>query len=323
MEEQQFWEMVKSFNWPYDDCDVAKARAMRTYTQDQIRAFDQEFGKKRNCIGQALNHWEQKRGVDYFLGSDGFSDLTCHIVGLGKEVYEASLEDTSLIVKRAESGNYVESFTYAIPCYGTMLDFDAWYRAHGYDMLPKTKRQFDEYQERGWLEGELVSRLGRGVKLPKTFEELEALLKQKHFFARLGDWKLINRKYWSHIGETMVYLMQPFLNHKKVDPLHASSFINLHFYAHRFTRFFEMLADRDFESAAHDRTSADALHDWWWLYRVVETGHPVGAPSDLLPMASWKHMGENCINDFRRYMADLPAFACRHHYNQIVKEQSQ
>jgi len=250
MEEQQFWEMVKSFNWPNDDCDVAKARAVRTYTQDQIRAFDQEFGKKRNCVGQALERWEQEHGADYYLGDDGFSDLTCHIVGLGNEVYEASITDPSLIAKRAETCDYVESFSYAIPCYGTMLDFDAWYRAHGYDMLPKTKRQFDEYQERGWLEGELVSRLGRSVKLPKTFEELEAFLKQKHFFARLGDWKLINRKYWSHIGETMVCLMQPFLNHKDISPTRDHSFPNLYLHAQ----------DRAHNGRSHVRTFRQSGH---------------------------------------------------------------
>lgn len=321
MNEQKFWEMVASFNWPHDDCDVAKARAMKTYTQDQIREFDQEFGKKRSCVANALERWEQEHGADYYLGDDGFSDLTCHIVGLGKEVYEASIADSSLIAKRAETCDYVESFAYAIPHYGTKLDFDAWRRAH-YENLPKTKRQFDEHQERGWLEGDLASCFGKSVKLPGSFEEFETFLKERHTFARLGDWKLINRKYWSHIGKMMVYLMEPFLNHEKINPMQGDDLSKVKFHAKRFMRFFKALKDKDFEGASNDEASSDALYDWWWLYRVVETGHPVGAPSDLLPMARWKHMGENYINDFRRYMANLPSFACRHHYNQILKEES-
>lgn len=320
MKEQQFWEMVKSFNWPNDHYDVAKARAMRTYTQDQIRAFDQEFGKKRNCVGQALRRWEQGHEVDYFLGDDGFSDLTCHIVGLGKEVYEASIADPSLIAKRAETCDYVESFAYAIPHYGTKLSFDEWRRAH-YERLPNTKQQFDECQERGWLDGDLASLFGSSVKLPESFEEFESFLKERHVFARLGDWKLINRKYWSHIGETMVHMMDPFLNHKDICPTSDDSFPNLHFHAQRFMIFFSALRLKDFEGVLRDEASADALYDWWWLYRAVETENPEGAPFDLLPMASWKYMGENYINDFRRYMANLPAFPCQHHYKQILKEE--
>lgn len=320
MEDQKFWEMVASFNWPHDDCDVAKARAMRTYTQDQIREFDQEFGKKRSDVGQALEHWQKGREVDYFLGSDGFSDLTCHIVGLGNEVYEASIADPSLIAKRAETNDYVESFSYAIPHYGIKLSFDEWLKVR-YAFIPDTQELFDEYQKHGWLAEQFYLSFSDLNKLPESFEGLQEFMKEKYLFERLGDWRLINRKYWSHIGRRMADLMRPFLDHEAIDPMQTDGPTRVYFHAQRFTIFFNALEYQDFEGAFNDEASADALYDWWWLYRAVETGSPSYAPTNLLPMAKFQYMGENYINDFRRYMAGLPGFPCRHHYKQILKEE--
>jgi len=59
-----------------------------------------------------LTAWVTKTGRPIEAGDDGLLDLLNHVIGLGRETYQAALADPSLLATRAEAHDYEESFAY-------------------------------------------------------------------------------------------------------------------------------------------------------------------------------------------------------------------
>jgi len=139
MADEAFWAEVKRLNWPAISARV-DATYERAYTDPDAPHFDfdrehrkllkrtpdaaywarfqMEVGEKRDALSDRIVEWERRQGVSGFdrwmgLGDDSFRDLTNHIIGMGRDTYEAVMADPS---KAADfSDSYVESFSYLIP----------------------------------------------------------------------------------------------------------------------------------------------------------------------------------------------------------------
>jgi hypothetical protein len=119
-DEATFWDAVAELDWATackDDrgCDRLETYILDNWGDDFTRWFDGQVSERVMALGQRLTAWEADYGESIPCGDDGFSDLRHHIVGLGKEVYEATMENPKLALERADSHDYVESFSYCIP----------------------------------------------------------------------------------------------------------------------------------------------------------------------------------------------------------------
>lgn len=124
MTEQEFWDIVESCCWEEEAANVAK-RPYETIkvrlqngplaTQEQMEEFRSIFSKLKSNLGTVITEFEERTGASCKCGDDSFDDLRSHIIGCGREVYEAELSNPELAVARGASGNYKESFAYAIP----------------------------------------------------------------------------------------------------------------------------------------------------------------------------------------------------------------
>ena len=120
----KFWEIVKLANWGVasksKDWKSGKMTVQRTLrreltTVEDLKSFQETFYVLKNKLGRTITQFERKNAEQCGTGDDSFGDLCCHIVGLGQEVYEAELAAPLLAVRRAQRGDYVESFGYCIP----------------------------------------------------------------------------------------------------------------------------------------------------------------------------------------------------------------
>jgi hypothetical protein len=107
MTEQEFWEIVGALRWQDDfGDDRIKSELMERFpTPESIAPFRSIYEKKVGALKSAIG--------DHC--SDSFDDVTAHIVGLGREQYEAALADPNLARERWDVGNYEESFAYGVP----------------------------------------------------------------------------------------------------------------------------------------------------------------------------------------------------------------
>jgi hypothetical protein len=121
--EELFWEEVALIGWqdknPRRFYDKAKARLLRRWTGEFLEEFDemkeQLYVKLSKAVTDAESRGWESGGETCGCGDDGFSDLIHHVIGLGREEYEASLADPMRVIKRGQEGRYEESFGYCIP----------------------------------------------------------------------------------------------------------------------------------------------------------------------------------------------------------------
>lgn len=131
-----FWEIVEKVNWP-----ALCAEHSRPYEEGKRRMllllpseswankFQNTFSQHKGRLMKVLEQWEEEgaelHGYEnnphrIHESDDSFSDLLCHIIGLGKESYEAALNNP-LLVKKLADEKYTspfrarESFSYCIP----------------------------------------------------------------------------------------------------------------------------------------------------------------------------------------------------------------
>ena len=115
--DRDFWNIIEYVGW-----------GRKTYNYREIEElligelstnsgpwFTKTFRKFKTVLDDKINQWERKSDKRLPLGDDGFSDLVSHIIGLGSKEYWKVMRDPELALKRAESGDYKESFSYAIP----------------------------------------------------------------------------------------------------------------------------------------------------------------------------------------------------------------
>jgi hypothetical protein len=120
MYSKQFWKVVKLVNWD-GQCKEDKIEDLHEdlkdfclqegISLDKFQDYLHKFETKLwNLIADKnLNQWKYKRD---FISDDGMSDCISHIIGLGKEEYEKCLSNPDEIMKRYDSQNFVEKFSY-------------------------------------------------------------------------------------------------------------------------------------------------------------------------------------------------------------------
>jgi len=107
---EKFWETVKKAKWTSDhNYDRIKYQWMRELTPSQIEGLRRKFDKFRARLDNKIT------SVVHGVGDDSFSDVLAHIIGMGKEAYDAVMKDPSLAQQLIDDNKYRESFSYAFP----------------------------------------------------------------------------------------------------------------------------------------------------------------------------------------------------------------
>lgn len=148
--DNEFWTEVAHMGWgtKTTDYNVVKKGLFSRWTPEFANSFCDILSSKVGQLMSKIERWEKLEDKNCGCSDDGFSDLTHHIVGLGKHIYDATMADPELALKRSHAREYTESFSYCIP--------------HGGDPNSKPTPYDDDYDP----------------------DELEAI-RERH---RLGDW---------------------------------------------------------------------------------------------------------------------------------------
>lgn len=117
--EEQFWAEVARIGWqdenPDDFChDTEKALLLR-WDDEFIKGAREWFQLFTGRLSGAIDIYEKEHEVSCECSDDGFSDLTAHIVGLGRKEYEACMKDPMRAIKRGQEYRYEENFGYCLP----------------------------------------------------------------------------------------------------------------------------------------------------------------------------------------------------------------
>jgi hypothetical protein len=119
-DEDLFWEAVADLDWATHSkqprgYNYLKRQVLAYWDREFICGFQDLMHIKLGELSAAIERWENANDKQLPCGDDGFSDLKHHILGLGREVFEAEKADPALAAARASKYDYVESFGYAIP----------------------------------------------------------------------------------------------------------------------------------------------------------------------------------------------------------------
>jgi len=108
--DEKFWDFVRRCDWPRDhDYERIKMKMLRTLTKQEVESYNNAYGEFRGKLSTKLTD------VVSGVGDDSYSDLLAHIVGSGKELYDAVMDDPSIAQKIIDNYDYHESFSYAFP----------------------------------------------------------------------------------------------------------------------------------------------------------------------------------------------------------------
>lgn len=119
----QFWDLIEPFDWgtkttKYEEIEKALLHKLTPAQAGEVREIFNTLRIKLHCTigvrGCIQTGWNEDRCYD----------LCAHIIGLGRIEYNAVLADPSLGVKRGQSGDYVESFSYALPYEDAFVKID-------------------------------------------------------------------------------------------------------------------------------------------------------------------------------------------------------
>jgi len=294
--EEIFWECVTEIGWPSRSSSVIKRDLIHAWNQDFSESFRKIFGEKTRQVGKALDEYEERNEIDYYLGDDSFSDLSAHVVGLGKDVFSREVDDTELLVKRIKASDYKESFAYCIPYAGSSTkSFEDYMTLMGYPM-----------DEEGWSHRNSFD----GDPL-ETFEEYMEHMREDHACARAGDWRNIEHEHYVNMAKPYQRRCEIFVKEMNEQGSLSEVEKDAVQLASELSSFFQNL---------NTDASESALSNWWKLYMIMQSGELRDKHAKLLPMAGNRmYGGENLINDFRFYIGNLERFKCMHHYKEMKK----
>ena len=190
--EEVFWEVVDEIDWGrksktnryYSKVIMAAAKS---WSPEFQKSFDAIFREKQGELMRFIARYEKAYNISCEVGDDGFSDLTAHIVGCGKKIYEESCSEPKNAVDRAHEGDYIESFSYCIPSppswHGMSIE-DATNKA-----LQRIKEEKESY-ELDYKEEELILQAKREA-MTKVYGEMAHAM---------PEW------YSSHAEEILIFL---------------------------------------------------------------------------------------------------------------------
>jgi len=118
-DEDTFWAAVAECDWgtrcrQERGYNSLKREILKNWDAAFIGSFRKKVSEKLGEFEEAITKWES-HNQQLPVGDDGYSDLKYHIVGLGREVFDATVKSPKLAYKRAQKCDYVESFCYAVP----------------------------------------------------------------------------------------------------------------------------------------------------------------------------------------------------------------
>ena len=115
---ERFWALVAEIDWATrqtEPIDEGKRFLRERLSREEAAAFAEHLQTFRFHLHDVLDEWEEETGAEFGTGDDGFDDLVCHVIGLGQQEYDAVIADPRRALRRAESGDYRESFRYLVP----------------------------------------------------------------------------------------------------------------------------------------------------------------------------------------------------------------
>lgn len=174
-----FWEKVAEIGWGTVtiDYDRIKRNLLKSWSIDFTASFRERLEEVDDQLYKVLNRTIED------VSDDGFGDLRQHIIGLGRETYEAVLKDPSVAQKIVDDCAYAESFSYAIP----HIPRDAGLSWE--DFLKQEKERAEKYDE------ELDD---------------ERTLRRRYISRTQGDWAALNPEYWTLGAESLVEAFEQF-----------------------------------------------------------------------------------------------------------------
>lgn len=108
--DEKFWDFVRRCDWLKDyDFERIKMKMLRTLTKQEVESYRDVFGEFRNKLSVKLDN------VVSGVSDDSYSDLLAHVVGSGKELYDAVMDDPSIAQKIIDNYDYRENFSYSFP----------------------------------------------------------------------------------------------------------------------------------------------------------------------------------------------------------------
>jgi len=112
MTRQEFWNQVDEFGWGTKTTDY---KAIKIFFLKKGQAYTTAFENHLDFLRNNLDNKMWRYHTQVECGDDSWSDLCCHVVGLGQKEYEACLENPQRFVDRGNCGDFTESFCYGVP----------------------------------------------------------------------------------------------------------------------------------------------------------------------------------------------------------------
>lgn len=112
--DERFWSITGELGWGRRSIKPeALGRALAGWVGFlECVALDRTRLSLGRKLRDGIEAWEKSSGMPLPCGDDSFGDLVHHVIGLGRETYEATLADPALALSRAETRDYEESFAY-------------------------------------------------------------------------------------------------------------------------------------------------------------------------------------------------------------------
>lgn len=113
--DNKFWNIVDVVEWDRDwSYERIRKMLVKLYSKKQLKQIEEIANRKADKLEKVINKWMKENKKQPPYSDDSYSDLRYHIIGLGKEIYDAAIDDPSRAYRRAVKEDYVESFSYAL-----------------------------------------------------------------------------------------------------------------------------------------------------------------------------------------------------------------
>lgn len=115
-----FWAAVAECDWATRSQErhgykALKREILANWDLEFTYSFYVEMNRKLQQLTLAIDKWEDATSKRIPCGDDSFNDLRYHIIGLGREMFEVTVQNPRMAYERAQNYDYVESFSYVFP----------------------------------------------------------------------------------------------------------------------------------------------------------------------------------------------------------------
>lgn len=111
--DDHYWRIIAELGWGTKTTDykALKQELKESQTEATINQLEIFVWEKQKGLMEHLVDAAGSEGINY-ASDDGFSDLTAHIVGLGKAKYLEVIDRPSIAMEMGINIDYAESFLY-------------------------------------------------------------------------------------------------------------------------------------------------------------------------------------------------------------------